>query len=836
MTNHYDHLELPTIDIELPRRSRRGYGSGEKRDDRQTHGSKLLMQASSLVSRLPKELAPFGINPKLIFKIKLRKNDSLEENNLPSLGLYLLAKESKVNQAIVVFSSDKELNLFREKLKSYSGLSDSEYEYGYLDAIEEIVQLEPEDRIGRLLELEPLQPDELVPLDLELWNTGNNNEMQGYLKDLDVFLREYEEYPGMMVTDKYISDYFCTARVKLRQPILEFLLTEDPVKEIDRRPKPAFESAAEVNISLSDFPEAVSPPESACGILVIDSGVQSGHPHIGVALGDAQVFPDPDRKFIKGEAEDGDIKMGGHGTGVSGIALYGDVSKCIKDKLFQPVVWLFSARVTNEENKYDPDLLLDKQLEEAINYFISNYSNCKVINISLGDSDLVYRNGQKQFRLAARIDEIAYKLQHKNIVFVISAGNYYYDSESKELIRKDYPKYLLSDDARIIDPATSAIALTVGSLSMGKGSSQYHDDACRNVVAKVEGYPSPFTRSGFGIDGMIKPDLVDFGGDLIIDGNRVIENEIGASTITLAKNYQAGSLFKAYCGTSFSAPRVANIAAQLFSKYPDASSNLIRVLTANSAELPTEIPGYFQVQTRAKAKTKAKTKKKIKLDTKKILRVYGNGQPNFAQAAYSTENNVVLLVDNENIEVGKFKIYEIPPLPPEFLETKGTRNISITLAFDPPTRHTRGDSYLGVTMEFQLFKNIDIESLKNAFRKSASENKDNPDEDFAELTMKKLQGKFGPSILVDLQPGVNLRKKGTLQKGQILISSRSWKYDKKSMYLVVTCNRKWAREGEIDTQRYALVISVSHSDTQVDLYNKIKLQTQALISQRLRIR
>jgi hypothetical protein len=640
----------------------------------------------------------------------------------------------------------------------------------------------------------------------------------------------------MMVTDRYISDYFCTARVKLRQPILELLLTEDAVKEIDRRPKPAFESAAEVNISLSDFREAVSPPESACGILVIDSGVQSGHPHIGIALGDAQVFPDPGRKFIKGEAEDGDVKMGGHGTGVSGIALYGDVSKCIKNKLFQPVVWLFSARVTNEENKYDPDLLLDKQLEDAINYFMSNYSNCKVINISLGDSDLVYRNGQKQFRLAARIDEIAYKLQHKNIVFVISAGNYYYNYESKELIRKDYPKYLLSDDARIIDPATSAIALTVGSLSMGKGSSQYHDDACRNVVAKVEGYPSPFTRSGFGIDGMIKPDLVDFGGDLVLDGNRVIDNEIGASTITLAKNYPDGSLFKAYCGTSFSAPRIANIAAQLFSKYPDASSNLIRALTANSAELPTEIPDYFQVKSKAKAKTKAKTKEKIKLDTQKILRVYGNGQTNFAQAAYSTENNVVLLVDNEIIEVGNFKIYEIPPLPPEFLETKGTKNISITLAFDPPTRHTRGDSYLGVTMEFQLFKNIDIESLKNAFIKSASENKDNPDEDFAELTMKKLKKKFGSSIEVDLQPGVNLRKKGTLQKGQVIIYSNSWKYDKKSMYLVVSCNRKWARESEIDTQRYALVISVNHSDTEVDLYNKIKLQTQARINQRLRVR
>jgi|GEM_PF-4069316 len=68
-----------------------------------------------------------------------------------------------------------------------------------------------------------------------------------------------------------------------------------------------------------------------------------------------------------------------------------------------------------------------------------------VINISLGDSNCIYRDGQKQFRLTARIDKIAYKFQHKNIVFVIAAGNYYHYAESKELIRRDYPKYLLGD-------------------------------------------------------------------------------------------------------------------------------------------------------------------------------------------------------------------------------------------------------------------------------------------------------------------------------------------------------------------------------------------------------
>src|SRR5436305_1620402 len=43
-----------------------------------------------------------------------------------------------------------------------------------------------------------------------------------------------------------------------------------------------------------------------------------------------------------------------------------------------------------------------------------------------------------------------------------------------------------------------------------------------------------------------------------------------------------------------------------------------------------------------------------------------------------------------------------------------------------------------------------------------------------------------------LQPGVNLRKKGTLQRGNCRITSRSWRYDGKPFALAVICRRMWA--------------------------------------------
>ena len=811
MTSQFDHLELPKTDIELPRRSRKpppGFGGSRNRG---SHGRSLLEQASSLIHRPRRETSPFRLNPKLIFKIKLSPNGALAEDKLPPMGLTLLAQEPNANKAIVVFSSDDELTQFRSRLATYSGINDSEYEYAYLDVIEELVPLEPQDRIGRLLELEPVQPDELAALDLELWHTGDKNEMQGYINELDDFLRTFVSDSPMRVSDRYIGNYLCLARIKVTQEVLNLLLEEDFVKEIDRRPKPNFETPADYNLPLSDLPEVLPPPERNCGILVIDSGVQRGHPLISPALADAEVFPDPDGQIITGSPDDGDERTGGHGTGVSGVAVYGDVSHCIHERSFQPNTWLFSARVTNENNEYDPDLLLESQLGQAIQYFTENYSNCKVINISLGDSDLVFKEGQKQFALAARIDEIAYELQHKNLVFIISAGNSYYDVDSGELFRRDYPDYLLQDEARIIEPATAAIALTVGSLSLGAGSLQHSEDAQRTAIARLSGYPSPFTRTGFGVDGMIKPELVDFGGDLLIDRERIIRNEAGVAVLTLAKDYER-CLFQAYCGTSFAAPRVANIAAQLFTQFPNATSNLIRALIVNSAQLPAEIPAPLQG--------------KKSEQSNKRLKIYGYGQPDLLRARYSAENYVVLLVDNAQIPVGYFQIFEIPQLPQEFFDVSGDRTLSIALAFDPPTRPTRGDSYLGVAMEFHLFKDIAPERINNAFVNASKT--ENP-EDFTKIALADLKRHH-----VNLAPGSNLRKKGTLQKGQISIKSQSRNFDTSPLYLVISCSRKWVKLEEYETQRYALVVSLSHTNAEVDLYNQLRVRTQ--IAERIRIR
>jgi hypothetical protein len=219
----------------------------------------------------------------------------------------------------------------------------------------------------------------------------------------------------------------------------------------------------------------------------------------------------------------------------------------------------------------------------------------------------------------------------------------------------------------------------------------------------------------------------------------------------------------------------------------------------------------------------------------KQLSVYGYGQTDVERAMYSTENDVVLISDRVLMEIGDFHIYEIPALPSEFLSMSGERTLSIALAFDPPTRHTRGDSYLGVTMEFSLFKGVDVADLMNSFVNAKKAKEKGLEDDFQELSIKELKKKSGSTCQLDLKPGGNTRKKGTLQRGQIDIKNQATKFDL-PLYLVVSSNRKWARQEDIKLQRYSLVVSLTHTNEEVKVYHQIQAKIQERSRQQLRIR
>ncbi len=177
------------------------------------------------------------------------------------------------------------------------------------------------------------------------------------------------------------------------------------------------------------------------------------------------------------------------------------------------------------------------------------------------------------------------------IVFVISTGNYL------DFNLNAYPDYFkdgATDNVKIIEPASSALALTVGSIAPPYGPNMRSQSDILSSPAKTF-YPSPFTRVGPGYKGMVKPELVEIGGN-VITGRHQPTNNIGGKIISLNKDFiREGRLFNADFGTSFSAPKVSNCIARLWNKYPDYSTNLIKAIVLSSASIPTERPGFYKI-------------------------------------------------------------------------------------------------------------------------------------------------------------------------------------------------------------------------------------------------
>ncbi len=307
-----------------------------------------------------------------------------------------------------------------------------------------------------------------------------------------------------------------------------------------------------------------------------------------------------------------------------------------------------------------------------------------------------------------------------------------------------------------------------------------------------------------------------------IDAGRLFTGQHwGVPTTSASFAPPEGRLFRPLAGTSFAAPKIANLAARLFREFPNASSNLIRALMASSAAVPISRPPSLT---------------DLPHDATEILCTYGYGQPDFDRARWSAENDAMLLAQ-ESIQLDDFALYTLPILPAEFFTTRGVGAITVSLAFDPPTRHTRLNSYLGVTMETHLFRNRTVEQVAESVRAYTREEREAiADRQGVELRKvqlprrSKMEGSLPSSV--EMSPGVNLRKKGTLQRSRCEISSSRWSYDGSPLVLAVICRREWAPE-TISTQRYAVVVSLTHASGSVHLHEHIR--TQLRLTQRVRI-
>lgn len=753
-----------------------------------------------------------------MFRVPLAPQANAESvaEKLETVGLHVVSIEP--DRAVVAFRDDQDLSAFRNALKVYEAgpskainpqtkqpYKSTTYDvFEYVEA-DQMKLWSAEDRIGPLLakkigtDRSKLDDNEVFVVEMDLWHRGTTQLAEAGRKEVEQAITasrkdhegEDDDEDKDEVLDWFVGDFVCLVKARLRGSTLRKLLEMPIVAEIELPPTPVFDAVQAGRADKKNFAKPQRPNLDGPRVCVLDSGIAAAHPLLASNVGHEEAI-------LTSKTSPADRH--GHGTRVGGVAVFGSVRGCYTSGTFSSPIVLFSARVLNDQNRFDDEKLIVNQMRTAIQTFKKAPHNCRVFNLSLGSFQPA--DTRRQSPWAEALDILA---REEQVLLVVSAGNNVSiltnNAKEAETVLKNHPKQFLSPDAGLADPASAAIAVTVGALvehevpavRRGAGAS----DLFRPVGKISE--PSPFTRVGPGFAKAVKPEFVDVGGNLVWEGSgntyrRICQDE-GVSVMSFDREHTK-RLFAFDSGTSYAAPRTARTAALVWHKLRadlgrDPHPNLVRALLATSASVPD--PSRALIES--------------KLDKKAVLRVCGYGQVDEELAMVSSDRRVTLIAEG-SLQIDRFRIYEIPT-PAEFKKVKGEKRITVALAFDPPVRRRRQD-YLGVRMDFMLIRGKTPDEISEAYAKVAA------DEDPETAFGSKFRVKIEP-------PQTKGPAKGTLQRGVFRFSREKEDYGD-TCYLVVRAARRWA-PSEIDEQSFAVAVSLEADDPQ--LYARLQARARA---------
>ncbi|BAU16033.1 hypothetical protein LEP3755_66000 (plasmid) [Leptolyngbya sp. NIES-3755] len=594
--------------------------------------------------------------------------------------------------------------------------------------------------------------------------------------------------------------------IEIRGKGLKDLVTNFPFVFDVSEPEQFAEPAIGIPFPPSAEPAFILEPPSltAPRVCVIDSGMQEKHQYLASAI-DA----DYSQCWIPGESDrtSDDVTGGGHGTRVASAILY---PRGLPESGSYPAVcWLQNARVLNRDCVVPRKLNLSEVLNEIVEFYY-NRTGTRIFNHSITGS--VPCRLQYMSAWAAEMDYLTWR---NDILFIVAAGNIpIYRGIGLGVSRRtihehfeaglSYPEYLLQPSSRIANPAQSFQALTVGSIS----HTTYQVPPIQSIAK--EDYPSAFSCSGYGIWDSIKPDVVEYGGDLAMDSGQPpsfpsipeICPELARSTTGGAPLSDQGAV-----GTSYAAPKVAHIAAVLAATFPQASCLLYRALIVHSARLPGLANASNEMLAQA-------------------IQMMGYGLPNLERALGNAPNRITL-VTNEDISISarQAHIYQVQ-LPPELqsLVSEYDVLIEITLSYKAEPRRTRRNKrkYLSTWLHWQCSQKGEssdkfLERVLNDYE--SQEDEEGGDGDFAwTLGQQKNYGKMR-----NISRGT-----GTVQKDWAIVQPDQLR---EAFCIAVVGHKGWNNDPTALVP-YSLVVSFEVTNANVPVYTsfveaQVSLQEQA---------
>jgi hypothetical protein len=556
-----------------------------------------------------------------------------------------------------------------------------------------------------------------------------------------------------------------------------------------------------------------APDADAPAVCVIDSGIQEAHVLIQPAIDNAT-----SHCFLPGKSANdvGDfVAPGGHGTRVAGAVLYGEI--VLKDGTPQLPFWIQNARMLDENNSMPEELFPPQAMRAAVTRYHHGPRQTRIFNHSINANG--YCRTRYMSAWAAEIDSLSSDF---DVLIVQSSGNLRISDTNPQVGVKDhlvagreYPAFLYEASARIANPAQSLQALTVGSVGYGLLA-----DGSWSTFALEPGYPSAFSRSGFGIWNVIKPEVVEFGGDDVRTANVPPDVQPGGRIAAACPELVRSTMFppgpasdRDETGTSFAAPKVARIAAKLQHLLPDEPALLYRGLIVQSARWPTWAE---MLLTELRQPALQPTRRQELLDqVSQVIRCIGYGVPDEARATANTDYRTTFVTSGETeIHARECHVYQVP-IPPALRAQADEFDIrvEVTLSYVAQPRRTRRNlrRYLSTWVDWKSSK---LGEGLNDFRVRAlkeEENENNP-----------LPGSVLPWTLHETSTTGLIRdtkrNSGTVQKDWAVVKSNVLP---DSFCIAVVGHQGWSYDPD-STARYTLAVTFEILGQEIPIYEPLR--------------
>lgn len=544
-------------------------------------------------------------------------------------------------------------------------------------------------------------------------------------------------------------------------------------------------------------------------ITILDTGVNIGHPLIGP-------YSDKENLFTVNQAF-GATDSDGHGTNMSGLALYGDLQTALESQ--QPVEIghsIESVKIINKggDNNNQAYGAITIEATTAPETAKPNVNRVFTMAVSATDS----RDKGRPSAWSAAIDELCFNRlgeQDPKRLFIVAGGN-------SSLQPADFHQYPDCLDSQLIhDPGQSWNALTIGAYTEKVNLTDPRYDAPLAKSGEISPYTS--TSSDWEDKKPIKPDVVFEGGNVALDSSGGITHS-SLSLLTTDHDIQ-NRMFTTFWATSAATALAANFAAQIYARYPNLRPETVRGLMIHSAQWTDALKA--QIQGGLTSKQMAA----------KLMRRVGYGIPNLEVALDSASQRVSVIIEDE---IKPFKkgtsspglnelVTHDLPWPKEILQDLGALPVKLTVTlsyFIEPNPSNRAFSskysYQSHNLTFDLKRSLEgaddlVMRINNGAERPPEFQVQNDNGDWLIGSKNRAHG----SIAKDVWTGTAAE---LAERNQIaIIPTAGW----------------WKTRAPLkmydETTRYSLILTIETPGSDVDIYTAVKAIIEAQIETKIGI-